>query len=354
MSRRMSASPWYAATRDAAAVSPAVAQRALEWLVQLQDDPVAPETVRAWTSWRAAHPDHERAWLRIESVQGRLQPLAAPGSSAIAQAALAAPACAKRRRALKAVSVLGITSGAAWGVGQSAPWRTWTSDHRTAIGEHRSLTLPDGTRVVLNTDSAIDVRYSAGLRRVALITGEILITTAQETGVPHRPFLVETAHGTARALGTEYAVRLLDTSTEVSVFEGAVQIRPRDDAAHGLTLQAGLRAHYSSRGVAQPAAAETNQIAWKDGFIVARGMRLADFIAELGRYSRDTLSCDPAVADRLLSGSFPVNNVDKVLAALSATLDIRVETETRLWRGRRLHLIAGPDTARQSPLLQKS
>ena len=83
-------------------------------------------------------------------------------------------------------------------------------------------------------------------------------------------------------------------------------------------------------------------------------MRLADFIAELGRYSRDTLSCDPAVADRLLSGSFPVNNVDKVLAALSATLDIRVEAETRLWRGRRLHIVAGPDTARPSPLLQKS
>ena len=44
---RMSASPWYGATRDASTLSPAVAQRALEWLVQLQDAPVAPETVRA-------------------------------------------------------------------------------------------------------------------------------------------------------------------------------------------------------------------------------------------------------------------------------------------------------------------
>lgn len=350
----MSASPWYGATRDASALSPAVAQRALEWLVELQGDPVAPETVREWASWRAAHPDHERAWLRIESVQGRLQPLTDPANAAIAQAALAAPACAQRRRALKAVSVLTITSGAVWGVGQSAPWRTWTSDHRTAIGERRDLTLPDGTRVVLNTGSAIDVRYGAGLRRVALIAGEILITTAHEAGTPHRPFLVETPHGTARALGTEYAVRLLDASTEVSVFEGAVQIRPRDDAEHGLTLQAGLRAHYSARGVAQPDAAEANQIAWKDGFIVARGMRLADFIAELARYCRDTLSCDPAVSDLRLSGAFPVNDVDKVLAALSATLDIRVETETRRWRGRRLHLIAGPGSARPSPLLQKS
>lgn len=350
----MSASPWYRTTRDAAALSPAVAQRALEWLVELQGDPVAPETVREWASWRAAHPDHERAWLRIESVQGTLQPLAGPSNAAIAQAALAAPASAQRRRALKAVSALAITSGAAWGVGQIAPWREWTSDHRTAIGERRDLTLPDGTRVVLNTDSAIDVRYSAAQRRVALIAGEILITTAHEAAAVARPFLVETPHGTARALGTEYTVRLLDTATEVSVFQGAVQIRPRDDAEHGLTLQSGLRAHYSARGVAQPAAAEENQIAWKDGFIVARGMRLADFITELGRYCRDTLSCDPAVSDLRLSGSFPVNNVDKVLAALGATLDVRVQTETRLWRGRRLHLIAGPDAARPLSLLQKS
>lgn len=350
----MSASPWYRATRDAAALSPAVAQRALEWLVELQGDPVAPETVREWASWRAAHPDHERAWRRIESVQGTLQPLAGAANAAIAQAALAAPASAQRRRALKAMSALAITSGAAWGVGHVAPWREWTSDHRTAVGERRNLTLPDGTRLVLNTESAIDVRYTAARRRVALIAGEILVATAHEAGAAARPFLVETAHGTARALGTEYTVRLLGASTEVSVFQGAVQIEPRDDTEHGLTLQAGLRAQYWARGIEQPAVAEENQIAWKDGFIVARGMRLDDFIVELGRYCRDTLSCDAAVASLRLSGSFPVNNVDKVLAALSATLDIRVESETRLWRGRRLHLIAGPDAARPASLLQKS
>jgi len=354
MSRRMSASSWYGNTRDAATLPPAVAQRALEWLVELQDEPVAPETVREWASWRAAHPDHERAWLRIESVQGTLRPLAGPANAAIAKAALAAPASAQRRRALKTMSALAIASGAAWGVGQITPWRTWTSDHRTAIGERRTVTLPDGTRLVLNTDSAINVRYTTDRRRVMLIAGEILIATAHESGTLNRPFCVETAHGTARALGTEYAVRLLDGSTEVSVFQGAVQIRPRDDAEHGLTLQAGLRANYSARGIAQPATAEENQIAWKDGFIVARGMRLADFVAELGRYSRDTISCDPAVSDLRLSGSFPVSNVDKVLAALSATLDIRVETETRLWRGRRLHLVAGPGPARSAPPLQNS
>ncbi|EHK66468.1 FecR domain-containing protein [Achromobacter arsenitoxydans] len=338
----MSASPWYRSTRDASTLSPAVAQRALEWLVELQADAVAPETVREWTCWRAAHPDHERAWLRIESVRGTLQPLVCPASAAIAHAALSAPAAPHRRRALKAMGVLALAGGATWSAGQYTPWREWTSDHRTRVGERRNLILPDGTRLALNTDSAIDVRFSAAERRVALIAGEILVATAHEA----RPFLVETGHGTARALGTEYTVRLLDASTEVGVYQGAVQIRPRDDAGHGLTLQAGLRANYSSHGVDAPSPAEENRLAWKDGFIVARAMRLDDFIAELGRYCRDSLSCDPAVAGMRLSGSFPVNDIDKVLAALRATLDIRVEAHTRLWGGRRLRLIPGPDAAR--------
>lgn len=342
----MAASPWYTTTRDAAALSPAVAQRALEWLVELQGDAVPPETVRAWTRWRAAHPDHERAWLRIESVRSSLQPLSSPASAAIAQAALKPPASPHRRRALKAMGVLALASGATWSTGQYAPWREWASDHRTGIGERRDLTLPDGTRLVLNTNSAIDIRFSDTERRVALIAGEILITTAHESGPAMRPFLVETAHGTARALGTEYAVRLLDGATQVSVYQGAVQIQPRQDAEPALTLQAGRRASYWAHGVEAPGDAEESSVAWRDGFIVARGMRLDDFIAELGRYSRDTLSCDPAVAGLRLSGSFPLDDIDKVLAALRATLNVRVDIQTRLWRGRLLRLIPAPDAAR--------
>ncbi|MFD4838899.1 FecR family protein [Achromobacter sp. NPDC058515] len=341
----MSASPWYASTRDAAALSPAVAQRALEWLVELQGDAVPPETVREWACWRAAHPDHERAWLRIESVRGSLQPLSSPVSAAIAQAALAPPASPHRRRALKALGVLAFTGGATWSVGEYAPWREWTSDYRTGVGERRDLVLPDGTRLALNTGSALDIRFSETERRVALISGEILIATAHEAGPPMRPFLVETAHGTARALGTEYTVRVLGDSTEVSVYQGAVQIQPRQEAGHPLTLQAGRRASYWAHGVAEPGPAEESRVAWKDGFIVARGMRLDDFIAELGRYSRDTLSCDPAVAGLRLSGSFPVDDIDRVLAALRATLDIRVDIQSRLWRGRHVRLIPAADSA---------
>jgi transmembrane sensor len=341
----LSASPWYRATPEAASISPDAAEQALEWLLALQDDAVPPERVAEWARWRDAHPDHERAWRRIESVRGQLQSLSSPANSATARAALLAPRSGHRRRALKTAALLVIGGGTAWGIGTSAPWRTWSSDYRTAIGERRKLVLPDGTHLLLNTDSAIDVCFDRTERRIKLISGEIFVATAPDDQGPSRPFLVETEDGTARALGTEYSVRRERDDTEVNVLHGVVRIQPRHNAAQTRDVQAGYRASYTARAIMAPTALEHSAVAWKDGFIVARSMRLDDFLAELGRYSAEPLSCDPAIAGLHVSGSFPVADIGKVLTVLATTLDIRIEIHSRLWRHKALRLVPAPRTA---------
>lgn len=333
------ASSWYEATADAAKIPPHVAERALEWLLELQGDAVSPETVAAWTRWRAEHPDNERAWQRIESVKGRLKPLASPATADIARAALASSDDKPRRRAIKTLAVLVFTGGAAWSANQYSPWRQWAADYRTAIGERRALTLSDGTRLWLNTDSAVDIRFDDDVRRVKLVAGEILVETAKDSRSVPRPFVVETADGTAHARGTRYAVRQRDGDTEVSVYDGAVEIRPRRSAGQPLLLRAGHRASYTRDTVTAPVATQEAGATWAEGFIVARSMRLDDFIAELGRYSKDSLSCDPRLAAIRVSGSFPLDDVGKVLDALAATLDVRTEATTRLWGKRELRVV---------------
>lgn len=323
--------PWYRHSRDAAAIAPHVAERAVEWLIDLQGDDVSPQLVEEWRRWRSAHPDHERAWGRIETVRGKLAPLSSPLGKAVAQAALAPPDSARRRRVIGTLAVLVSAGVAAWGIGESVPVRVWASDYRTGIGERRTIVLVDGSSVMLNTNTALDVRFSDAERRVKLITGEILLTTHKDTHEPSRPILVETAQGTARALGTEYSVRQMDGRTEVGVFRGAVEIRTRHNPDQPYVLRAGYRADYTAREVLEARAAADDQTAWKDGFIVARGMRLDDFIGELSRYSREPLSCDPGVAARRVSGSFPVADTAKVLDALSVTLDLQIEPVTRFW-----------------------
>ncbi len=310
-------------------VPPAVARRAVEWLVALQADPVSEPLRREWARWRTSDPVHAQAWERIEAMNGRLATLAAPATGAIAQAALAARP-PRRRQALQALAVLCVAGGAAWGVERHTPWRQWTADLRTGIGERRNLALADGTQLVLNTASAVDVRYGAVERRLRLLAGEIAITTAHDAGA--RPFIVETAQGELQALGTRFSVRS-DASerTHVTVHEGAVRLRPHAAPAATVVLQAGEQAALDIRAVGLVQPAREDASAWVDGMLVARDTPLGDFLAELGRYSPHPLGCDPTLAQLRVSGSYPVADVDRVLDVLSATLSLQVETVTRFW-----------------------
>jgi transmembrane sensor len=334
------ASTWYQATADAATIPPRVAEKAVEWLMELQGEAVAPEVIEAWRRWRAEHPDHERAWQRIESVKGRLEPLSSPLTSDIARAALAPSAPTQRRRAIKTLAVVSFASGLAWTAREYSPWRQWSADYRTAVGERRAVALRDGTQLWLNTATAVIDRFGPTERRVVLVKGEILITTAHDNQPAPRPFLVETAHGTVQALGTRYSVRQRDGDTEVSVFDGAVEIRPASNAGPPLLVQSGQSASYTTQTATAAGPAESAAITWAEGFIVARSMRLDDFVRELGRYSNDALSCDPALAALRVSGSFPLDDIGKVLDALTTTLGVRTEIVPRRWGQKEIRITA--------------
>ncbi len=314
-------------------VPPEVAQRAVEWLVDLQAQPVSPTLQSNWRRWRAAHPDHERAWQRIETVHsqlfGPLHHLPSPVKSAISQASLTPPRSQARRNAISTLTLLLFAGGTSWMTREETGWSEWVADLRTAPGERRTVMLADGSTLVLNTASAVNVDFSASERRVRLIAGEVLISTAQD--VMQRPFLVETSQGEARALGTRYTVRSQNKRTDVAVFKGAVRITPRHASWQADTLQAGLRTSFTLEAITSPQAADQGSAAWTDGVIIAKGMRLADLVAELSRYSPVALSCDPTVADLRVSGSYPLSDIHKVLETLSAMLSLQLETITRFW-----------------------
>lgn len=319
---------------------PAVAERALEWLVELQAPAAPPATIAAWQAWRAAHPDHERAWQRIESVRARLQVLASPVSAAIAQATLTPRRSRRRRQAIKTLAVLVFSGGAAWGMTRSGQWPLWNADLRTATGQRRTLVLEDGTQLAINSGSALDLAFDAHQRRIRLIAGELLATTGKAG--EGRPFMVETADGVAHALGTRYRVRQLEGQTEVSVYEGAVRLVPRNPFAGALVLQAGQQARFNADAVGEVTAADAAATAWTEGFIVAHGMRLQDFLDELARYTTDTLSCDPATAGLRVSGSFPLADTGAVLDSLALTLGLGVQRRQRIWGARHVRLVMAP------------
>lgn len=308
------------------ALDPAVLRQAAEWIAQLWSDDATEQDRADCARWRAGHPDHEQAWQRLLAFEDKL--LGLPRDAA-RHALRRPPAGAGRRRALRALGLGAIVLGAGYAARGTDGWQRATADYRSATGDLRDLTLPDGTRVTLSTASAIDVRFSDTERLVVLRAGEILVATARDPLA--RPFLVRTRHGSVQALGTRYSVRADDGTSRVAVFEGAVEIRPADAPGHAVRLDAGQGSRFSRDRVEPPAPVGDDMAAWSRGLLVADGMRLEDFIAELARYRPGILRCDPAVADLRVSGVFSLRDTDRTLQNLTRGLPVAVVYRTRYW-----------------------
>ena len=141
--------------------------------------------------------------------------------------------------------------------------------------------------------------------------------------------------GRVLALGTRYLVRLHDDRVRVVVNDGAVRIEPPPPARRARVGWRRARAPGSTRA-ARPSGPAMHEDAWLQGALYADNMRLDAFIAELGRYRRGRLACDPAVAGLRISGSF-LADTDRALAAVERALPVQVLRYTRYWvvlRGR--------------------
>ncbi|MFA5631788.1 MAG: FecR family protein [Porticoccaceae bacterium] len=312
--------------RPAPDIEQVILDEAADWLVLLQSGEASDHDRARLAQWCARSPAHAAAWQRAEGVLATFQQLP-PRLGRDTLSRLSHP----RRRELLALL---LAAPGAWLAWRYTPWQEWTSDLRTATGEQKTVTLADGTRLALNTATAVDVAFTAGERRVTLIAGEILVTTAPAPSSAARPFIVRTAQGSLRPLGTRFNVRALADSTRVAVFEGAVEVRPahaRQMGTQGAIVGAGEQRTFTTSTLQAAELADTSAALWERGMLLARDMRLADLVAELGRYQRGILRCDPAIADLTVSGSFSLTDIPASLALLENTLPVRVGRAAPWW-----------------------
>ena len=307
---------------------PQVVKQAISWALRLRNNRANVRLRAQCEQWRAAHHDHEMAWQRVQALQQELssQLTAIPG----AHVALESSAQGlSRRQALKVLSGVALVGSAAWISRDLTGWQRWTSDLATATGERRSVQLPDGTRLQLNTDSAVDLNFNPHQRLIHLVRGEILVTCGADSSAP---LLVQTRHGLFEGIDGRFSVRQDSDCTRLSVVSGNVAIHSPHQA-DGLSTQVHAGENYLVRpSEAVPAPPMNMDVgAWADGLIVTRGMRLADFLGEVGRYRHGYLGCSAGIAELRLSGVFRLEDTDKLLALLPQTLPVQVRYRTRWW-----------------------
>ncbi|MDO8066668.1 FecR domain-containing protein [Janthinobacterium sp. SUN206] len=295
-----------------------VARQAVEWYLLEQSGQATPDDLAASAEWRARDPEHARAWNRVQQVSqtaGLLPPdLAVP--------VLRRP---QRRVAVQVLLAL-MAAPAAWLLAR----HEILADYRSGVGERRDISLPDGSTLVLNTDSAVDVAYGPDERRLTLRRGEVLVQTRPDHA-GSRPFIVATCHGRIRALGTRFTVRVDDDGSRVTVLEHAVEITPRAPSATVRTVAAGQQSRFDASHASLPVPAPLQADAWARGMLAAQDMRLDAFTFELSRYRPGLLRVEPQVAGLRLSGAFQLHDTDAVLDSLARMLPVDVLYRSPYW-----------------------
>lgn len=300
---------------------------AADWLVMLQSGEMAEAQAYAFKCWQNQTPAHAAAWSRAQAMLGTFADV--PGS--IARSTLQKAGSSTRRRNLQILGMLLVSGPVVWGVSRDLPWQGWSADYATAKGEQKTIHLSDGTSLVLNTSSAVDVIFTATERRVSVLSGEVLVTTGKDTSPSYRPFIVTTSQGSMRALGTRFTVRRLDdVTTRLDVFDGAVQVVLSAQPAMRV-VQAGGKLVFTASSMSQTQNADVSAMLWEQGMLLAKAMPLSELVGELARYRQGFLRCDPDVAALTVSGAFPVNDTDASLDLLRKTLPVSIRKITGYW-----------------------
>lgn len=212
----------------------------------------------------------------------------------------------------------------------------------TGLGEYRTIALPDTSEASLNSDTLVEIEYTAEERRVRLLRGEARFDVAHD---PERPFAVLANGRVIEAVGTAFVVKIDGDETLVSVTEGQVRVASADEVSPTGdpfevvgTSGAGRRLLHSGEELVFAAAqmeVEVRQydplvferrLAWTEGRMVFAGESLRDVIAEFGRHSNIAIELsEPSVADLEVTGNFILGDVDAFLEAIEISLGVRAE-----------------------------
>ncbi len=221
---------------------------------------------------------------------------------------------------------------------------TQTQTFKTPIGEQNSFTMSDGTHIQLNTNSIVEVAYTASFRQLTLVQGEARFDVAKDKS---RPFTVTSGDKSFTALGTIFNVQKSDNhEMELMVTEGRVLITKASEALAvikhtllttnentkrselpGILVTSGEKAVIARHTETPVKKVSLDQVqrdlAWQQGMLIFDGEPLSKALIEVSRYTSSRFKIlDPKMANMKVSGYFKANDVDGLLSSLNSNFNI--------------------------------
>jgi transmembrane sensor len=304
---------------------------AAAWFARLNRLSVTTDSLREFRDWKqrkgnaAAYAEIVATW-EASGKLGRDPDIQALTRAAFAESDPAGNA-ARMRPAPATLALGGVALACA---GMLAAWLVFGLQpvYRTGVGEQRLVVLSDGSRVRLNTDSAIRVGFGGNQRRVELSRGEAFFEVKHD---PSRPFVVLADGARITDLGTKFNVRRTSADVRVTLVEGEVQVaaragRPPATLAPNQELVVSDRGRLASRRVDAAQASS-----WTTGRLVFHGEALKDAVAEVNRYSTAKIVLDgpPQLADQPVSGVFDAGDTASFVAAARTLFALQSTVDSR-------------------------
>lgn len=303
------------------------------WFMRLQMPDCSPADRAAFARWRLASPSNAAAYAQVEQIfQHSALAAGDPRLQAASRAARVRLAHDRKPRRLR--WAIPLASAALLLLAVGIGWRWWDTPqpvqhYATAVGEQRSLTLDDGSRVLLDTDSSLAVRYSRRQRELLMERGQAQFTVVSQR---QRPFVVKAGTGTVHAVGTRFQVRRGEEMIQVTLLEGVVEVRDAADAngkARVTRLAPGEQMDFGGQLWRKRSIDLDVANGWTQGQLVFRRRPLQEVVDEMNRYSAVKIRLgDPSLQTLQISGQFYGKDQASLIQALELGWSLHAERTT--------------------------
>jgi transmembrane sensor len=221
---------------------------------------------------------------------------------------------------------------------------TETIEYSTVIGEQANITLSDGSIVLLNTDSLIQVDFSGDRRVINLMKGEINLEVAKN---PNRPLVVYAGSGMIWAIGTIFNVNYTESEVNVLVTEGTVKVyadaaKDKNSASaiidltdaeptsvHETLVTAGQTVIYDEVIKKQTELKQIEfdkKLAWHKGYVSFSGESLEEALKEISRYTdKEFVIANDSIKNIQVGGHFKTHDIDNLLTTIGQGFNIHFE-----------------------------
>ena len=302
---------------------------AAKWFIRMQEaSPDSPER-SCFEAWLMQNPSHQQEYASISQAWNGIDSMDELKKLAHAKHTIHVSKKNKRVKAIKQAmrvisasfvfAIVGAISHQQYHQWQAAPTLQMTRQSQT--GQIITQALEDGSEVMLNANSQIQVTYYRHQRHIDLLKGEAIFNVQKD---PNRPFIVETNSAKISVLGTRFAVNKLSKLVRVSVDHGKVKVESKENASQ-LILQNGQVAEIlSGQAVQKKSTSAADYFKFAQGAVVFNQADITEIAEVISRYRQKPVAVSGNTPDKI-SAVFAVKDTETFINTLPKIANITIK-----------------------------